>query len=77
MEFPAVLGAFLTEVFQRRWSRGTATKHVIILGRTPGGPCNNMLLGRVEGSFKEVLLRRVLRRHLVRVSVRTWGSKGS
>ena len=43
------------------------------VGCTPRGSCNNTLLrkGFLEGSLKEVLLRRVLRRSLVRVSVWT------
>ena len=41
-----------------------------IIGCTPRGSCNKkcLLEGFLEGSLKEVLLRRVLRRHLVRVS---------
>ena len=43
------------------------------IGRTPRGSCNHtrLLEGFLEGSLKEVLLRRVLRRRLVRVSIET------
>ena len=46
------------------------------LGRTPRGSCNRtrLLEGFLEGSLKEVLLRRVLRRHLVKGFKRDRGS---
>ena len=46
---------------------------LVHIGRTPRGSCNRtrLLDGFLEGSLKEVLLRRVLRRRLVRVSIET------
>ena len=41
------------------------------LGRTPRGATARFLEGFLEGSSKEVLLRRVLRRRPVRVSIET------
>ena len=43
------------------------------VGCTPRGSCNRTQLseGFLEGSLKEVLLRRVFRRRLVRVSIET------
>ena len=47
--------------------------HSVRVGRTPRGSCflEGFLGAFLEGSLREVLLRRVLRRHLVRVSVGT------
>ena len=56
-------------------SRHSAEVALPSVGFTPRGSCSMTQLldseGFLEGSLKEVLLRRVLRRHFVRLSVGT------
>ena len=63
---------------QRQEIKDIALQELLLGTRQGGHATTSFLEGFLEGSLKEVLDRRVLRRCLVRVSVAAWGSyKGS